>query len=52
MRVRTTEFEVLADALAGELEDSARMTHGCADVTRVTARVNGKIVDFRRKRKG
>jgi hypothetical protein len=51
MRVRSTEFEVLADALAGELENSARMIHGCRGVEFVTTRVNGKLVDFRRKGK-
>jgi len=50
MRVKTTEFEVLADALAGELENSARMKHGCRDVKFVETWVNGTVVDFRRKK--
>lgn len=44
MRVRTTEFEVLTDALAGTLENEARMTHGCAVDKPVTARIDGKLL--------
>lgn len=49
MRVRSTEFEVLADALAGELQTSALTTHGCRDAEQPIVRVNGKLVDFRRR---
>jgi hypothetical protein len=48
-RVKTTEFEVLADALAGELQESAQKIHGCVAVTQPTTRVNGRIVNFRQQ---
>jgi len=49
IRVKSTEFEVLADALAGELYRSATDTHGCTVDQPAMARVDGKLVDFRKE---
>lgn len=47
LQVKTTEFEVLADALLGELNKSALETHGSTATRNGKAWVDGKIIDFR-----
>jgi hypothetical protein len=44
LKVRCTEFEVLADALAGTLHKEAIETHGCRSARVTACRVNGKEV--------
>jgi len=44
LRVRSTKFEVLADALAGTLETEAIKTHGCRTAKVTSVKVNGKEV--------
>lgn len=47
VRVKTSEFEVLADAVSGELYRSLKETHGCELKAYPVPRVNGKIINFR-----
>ena len=44
LRVKTGETAVLADAMAGELEQSARDVHGCAQARVTSYKVDGKGV--------
>lgn len=48
MKVKSLEFSVLADALAGELYRSAQNIHGCGMGNPPIVRVNGKLIDVRR----
>jgi hypothetical protein len=42
LRVRTTEFDVLADALASEMADSCLREHECDRAVVTSCTVNGK----------
>jgi hypothetical protein len=46
--VRTTEFEVLADAVCGTIDEALR-EHDVKVTRQTRARVDGKLVDFRQK---
>jgi hypothetical protein len=46
LKVRCTEFEVLADALAGTLRKEAIKTHGCRSAKVTACKVDGKEVKW------
>lgn len=49
-RVKCVEYEVLADALAGEVINEAMNTHGVTDIRSTSIKLNGREIKYPSKK--